>query len=287
MLNILSAPQKTLPASAVGVLLTAAGSAWGNPASFTELTASMASDAVLSGIVVRPTFGFFFEAFDVEIDIATGAAASEVVIATFRWGAFNPPGQANPGNVIYALPIGIDNIASGDRVSARMRISTTSVFTCRVSATYYEKPISGTYLTTPNPQVVIPAASNSIVLTAGSSWGSGSYQELRTNSGSAVILISLIAYGGSNNAIYHEVDIATGAAASEVVITTVAIHNETTGTTPAWILFTLPLDNVAASTRIAARSRSNFNGATIRVALNVIEKPLLVGSAFTSFGTGV
>lgn len=273
-LNLLALPQKMLPPAATGVLLTAPGSAWGN-SGYVELEDSMPDDAVLSGIVVRPTFGFSFHAFDVEIDIATGASSSEAVIATFRWGAFNPPGQANPGNVIYPLPIGIDNIASGARVSARIRISTTDAFTCRVSATYYEKPLTGaTYLTTANPQLAIPAASNSIVLTAGSSWGNGSYQELRTNSGAALVLVSLIAYGGSGGNVYHEVDIATGSDGAETVITTVAIHNDTTGTTPAWILFTLPLDNVAANTRVAARSRASVNSATIRVALNVIEKPL-------------
>jgi hypothetical protein len=273
-LNLVSQAQFVTPSAATSITLTSTTSAWGNAASFTEILSAISSASVLSGIVLRPIEGSQNWDIDCEIDIATGAASSEVVISTFRFTYTDVFGSDTlTGPVIFNLPIGINNIANNDRISARIRTSGTSTFTMKIAALYFKKPITGTYLTTANPVKTLPSAANSVTVTTNATtWLNGTYTQLRTNSGSALIILGLTIRG--QTAGEYEIDIATGAAASEVVITTVHFSASATLSIPSFFPLPNPLDNVGVNIRVAARARGTLTGLGLRVALMVLEKPI-------------
>lgn len=280
-LNLLTLPQLTVPAAAVSVTLTSPGSDWGNSA-YAELDASV-NASILSGFVVKVTT--VTGAVDVEVDIAVGAAAAEVPISTVRFGE-----QSNTTcNSTFRLPIGIDAIPNGSRLSARVRSSTTAVSVNSVAITIYETPVPISWLTTTQPVVTLPPATAAILLTAhATAWLSGNYVELRPGSGSALVFLALITYYPPTGSSDYEVDVATGAGGAESVVTTIPCHSEAAGNAPGWSILANPLDNIGASVRVALRLRSSgAGGQQVRAAAMVIEKPLLVAAAFASFGTGV
>lgn len=265
--------QSSAPVAADGVILTSSGVAWGNPAAFTTVLASISGASILSGVVIRPTFASGSNDWDNEIDIATGGVGSEVVISTIRFtykDLFSIGSTCGSGHL--PLPIGIDNIANNARISARMRSNTASAFTCALSILYLSKPISGqnTYLTTAQPVTSIPAATAGPTLTTPDGvFGNSAYVQIRAAAGNAVVLIAATFNGVAG---YFEIDIATGTGGAEVVITTIHFRAENVET-PCWFVFPNPLDNIAAATRIAARIRGNAV-ASLRFGLLAIEKPL-------------
>jgi hypothetical protein len=268
-LNLLSLPQIPVPSAAASIALVSPGSAWGNSA-YSEFIASI-SACVLAEFSVRVTS--LAGAVDVEVDIATGAAASETIISTFRFGN----ALAGTFNTIFRLPIGIDNIGNNARLSGRIRNSTTAVVTINITLIVISKPVTNTWLTTTQPVVTLPPAADSIVPAANAVvWSSGNYTQLRTNSGAALVLLALINYfapvGPGNN---YEIDVATGGAGSETVITTInVISASSNGNNPGWSNLSLPLDNIAINTRIALRLRSSVTNGSLRLSAMAIEKPL-------------
>ncbi len=267
--------QYTAPAAAANVTLTPSGSAWSNSA-WVELHAAMPAASVLTGIVVSTNWGDGPSTTNTwEIDVGTGGAGSEVVIATFNGVIRGSFGQ-NPDSMLW-IPcvIGIDNIANGVRLAARIRHSSTDVTVWTVAATYLQKPISGsTILTTAQPLLPVPPAAAAVAITAGgSAWASGSWAELRAASGAALVLVG-VAIGVGSSSVEYEIDIGTGASSSEVVITTIRIIGASDNAIFGNVPFGVPLDNIAASTRMAARARASTGSATARVTLSVIEKPL-------------
>lgn len=269
-LNTLTLQQRCIPSAAASISLTAPGTAWANSA-YSELVASVSSASVLAGFFVRVTVDG--GTVDVEVDIATGAAASEVVISSFRFG-HQGDGMCN---YVFRLPIGIDNIANGARLAARIRVSTTTAVVCPVAILLYDKPVTATYLTTAQPVVALPPAADSLLLTANATaWLNGSYVQLRSASGAALILMAVINYYAPTGSHNCEIDVATGGAGSETVVTTVAVRSDAgTGNQPGWANLSCPLDNIAASTRVAMRMRSSAaGGQTMRVSAMAIEKPL-------------
>ncbi len=274
-LALLTEREFTIPSAADGIVLTTTGGAWTNSA-FVELLSSISGASILSGFLLTPGAALS-GTFDnqLEVDIATGGAGSEVVISTFRFAYANflTTGGSSGSNLALTLPIGIDNIANNARISARIRCSAASVFTFAVSLQYFSKPVSANYLTTAQPYVAIPPAANSIAITSGgSSWQNGAYVQLRTNSGAALILVGIVLGWVDSTVGIFEIDIATGAAASEVVITTIRFRG-TFNSLPGYYLLPNSLDNIAINTRIAARIRGTAVN-ILKVALNVIEKPL-------------
>lgn len=267
-LNVLQAAQLPYPAAANSITVTCPGSAWGNSA-YSEIVASV-NASVLSGVVVSCEFGS--GAQDWEIDIAKGAAASEVVIATIRGGVIV---STNLNNPCFRLPIGIDNIPNNSRLSCRIRCSTTDAVPAKVAVVLYDKPVANSWLTTAQPTVALPPATNSLVLVAGGgAWTSGAYQQLRTNSGPALIILATVNYYPPTGANDFELDLATGAAASEVVITTIPCHSNNINNSPGWSILANPLDNIAVNARVAMRIRATNASAQVRCAATAIEKPL-------------
>ena len=269
-LNVLQARQLPFPSAADSITVTCPGSAWGNSA-YSELVASV-NASVLAGVVV--SCQFTSGAQDWEIDIAKGAAASEVVIATIR-GGVGPNVSDCLNNPCFRLPIGIDNIPNNSRLSCRIRCSTTDAVPAKVAVNLYDKPVANSWLTTAQPTVALPPATNALVLVAGGgAWTSGAYQQLRTNSGPALILLATVNYYPPTGANDFELDLATGGAGSEAVITTIPCHSNNINNSPGWSIFANPLDNVAVNTRVAMRIRATNASAQVRCAATAIEKPL-------------
>src|SRR6185503_5382797 len=161
--------QFTAPSSADGVSVTPNIGAWVNSAYFT-LLASISSASALTGIALRMTVTSNIE---FEIDIATGAALSEVVIATIK-GVSNGSGVNNNNGMYILLPVPIANIANAARLSCRIRTSGGSTVAWNVSVTYLKVPITGTLLTSAVKTEVVPAASGLITVPTGFSlWANG------------------------------------------------------------------------------------------------------------------
>jgi hypothetical protein len=266
--------QYAAPAAAANVTLTPPGSSWGNSA-WVTLLASTPSACVLTGIVLATNWGDGSSvANSWEVDVGTGAAGSEGVIATVKGVIRGIFGQYGDPELWIPTGIGIDNIASGVRLAARIRIDSTNTTTWSCAATYVRKPLTGTALTTAQPLLPLPAAGAAVTVTAhATAWLSGTWVQIRSASGAALVIVTVIFDQTSSN-VEYELDLGTGGAGSEVVITT--LRQVGVGDMAVFGLLPLrvPLDNVAASTRIAARIRASTGSAAGRVALSVIEKPL-------------
>lgn len=259
--------QFTAPAAAAGAAITPNATAWANSA-YADLLASVSAAAVLTGIVVYPTTNVTAE---FELDVATGAAGSEVVIATIK-GKFL-------GNVAWEtayvpVPVPIDHIANGTRLAARLRKSGTDVNVWRVAITYLKKPIAGTLLTTAQPVKVTAAGGPMTVLNTNSAnWVNTTWKELITSTATAIVLTHYVAppFAGNMEA---EFDIGVGAAGSESVITTVRIRAQSNDGGPWIVPFVNPLDAIPTATRVAARWRGTNTFSSGPFGLCYVEKPL-------------
>jgi hypothetical protein len=272
-LVLLSDRQYTAPSAANAASITPNATAWANSA-YATLLASTPVACVLTGVTIGTTDGTSNSvAYDAEVDIATGAASAEVVIATVRVnlrqvfiGGYGPTNHC-------VLPIPIDNIGAGVRLSARLRKNNTNTTAWKIAITYLQKPLATTTLTTAVVQKVIPSAAAGITVTAGGSvWANGSWAQLRAASGAALVIVGVV-FGNPLTGADYELDLGTGGAGSEVVITTLRLTLSSQGM-PSFLMLPTPLDNVAASTRLAARLRCSTVSNTIVLSLMVFEKPL-------------
>jgi hypothetical protein len=275
-LAVLANRQYTAPSAADAVSITPAAVAWTNSA-YAELLAATSATCVLTGVTVHTTHGVSSSvAYDFEVDIATGAAGAEVVIATVR--GYNARSFASVGNtgptLCYTLPIPIDNIASGARLSARLRknnTATTPVW--MVAIAYLQKPLASTILTTAVAQKALPPAAVGVTVTANATpWANGAWVQLRAASGAALVITGVV-FGGPSVAADYELDLGIGGSGSETVITTIRATGVIIGF-PSHLMLPTPLDNVAAGTRVAARLRCSSASRTMVVSLMVLEKPL-------------
>lgn len=273
---LLSDRQYTAPSAANPVSMTPSGSAWANSAYVTVLAATP-SACILTGVVINTPYGELAAvSYDFEVDIATGGVGAEVVIATVRGcNVRNFANMAGP-TLCWVLPIPIDNIAAGVRISARIRKGGTNTTAHRVAITYLKKPLASTsslILTTAVAQKTLPSAASGVTVTAGSpAYANGSWAQLRAATGAALVITGIVFGTPSAGAIY-ELDLGTGGSGSEAVITTLRVRMSDM-VLPAVMMLPNPLDNVAASTRLAARLRSSSASATMIVSLMVMEKPL-------------
>lgn len=265
-------PLFSAPPAASGVTVTPNAGSWANSA-WVTLVATTDAAWILTGLVVRPDNTNANEQF--EIDVGVGAAASEVVVTTFR-GTFLTTTTASPG--ILPAPIPLDNIGVGVRVAVRMRKQNASTNTWTVGAQYYKKPLVGNLLTSAKPQKSYPSSATDVLLTAGATaWASSTYTELVESTATAIVLVGMVIDILSLNSGW-EVDLAIGTAGNEVVIQTVrAYHTGIQATDgPNFVPFRRPCDSIPAASRIAARTRSQIAIGTrqMYVALVYLEKPL-------------
>lgn len=259
-------PLLSAPSAANSVGITPVSTAWAN-SSYVQIIASTSTAITISGIEVL-TVG---NNVDWEIDIATGASGSEVVVATFQ-GTNRTAAVGAPNS--YYLPIPRLISASGQRISARLRKSSTTTTTWSVGLLYYGGNISSTAQTTTAVLKALPSAAAAATVNAGSgSWGNGAYTQIRAATGSALVLGGISMFAGVAQP--YEIDVATGAAGSEVVIATFRGNWDSTAGVNSVNYAQLPIDNIPANTRVAVRARWNGSNTTAwRVKLLVYEKPI-------------
>ncbi len=256
--------QQVAPSAATGASITPNGTAWTN-SGWVQLLASVSAASVLTGVEVTwPSLSCEFE-----VDIGTGAAASEVAIATVRGATVDNSG----GPAWMWFPIGIDNIANGARLSAQLRKSGTNTTAWNVAATYLLKAVTGTFLTTAVATTIVPAAAAGTSVTAGgSAWANGSWTQLIASTSAAIVVVGVQVKGGA--AAECELDLGTGGAGSETVVTTLRWWNNNNDGGPFVYPVVCPLDNIATSTRVAVRARSSTGSYALTVALIYHAKPL-------------
>jgi hypothetical protein len=234
---------KVAPSAAAGVTVTPSGTAWAN-SNWAQVIASTPAAIVVAGLVVGggPTVEF-------EFDIGQGAAGSETVVATISGNTES--GASSPRWL--PLPIPVDNIAAGQRVAVRVRKAGTSTTAYTVKLVYYEKPISGSVATTPNPSLVAPSADAGVSVTpSGTAWANSSWVQVIASTGDAIVLGGITINPAA--AAEYEVDVGVGVAGSEVVVTTIRGRSATTGA-PQTIILNPLLDNIPASSRVSVRLR--------------------------------
>ncbi len=269
-IDLLPDRQYGAPTDADGAALTLPGSAWSNTA-FGEVLASADADLILTGLILRP-IGTLFEGENLEADVAIGAAASEVVIATFK-GILHEVFAAIGGEGCY-LPtvIGLAAIPSGSRVSVRWRVSNTATTTASLSISYLKAPLAGTLLTTANPLLVTPAGASCPTVTTGGSWADGAAVELLDASGPSRALVHIVTHVAEASTEW-EVDICLGDDADVVAWTE---HCTRGGVSSFPNVISLPNPLVLpAATKVSAKTRAqDIAVLSVQVGLTFVELPL-------------
>ena len=201
----------TSPTGASGATLTSSSTSWANSA-YAEVLASAPVACVLTGMFFRAnTDGNT----DMEFDVATGGAGSEVVIATFRTHC----GWQTENVGILPLAIPIDNIASGARVSIRMRKDRATAVATSVGIFYIQKPVVGTLQVSTQPTKAMPSAIDSVaIINTVDVWTNSAWVQVASSLATDLAVVGVVCRPeASTNA---EWDLGTGAVSSEVVKTT-------------------------------------------------------------------
>lgn len=261
---------KCLPSATDGLAVTPNGTAWNN-SSWVQVTASTANAICPAGILVSVPGGTGNNGH-FEVDIGIGGAGSEVVIGTLAGISLNGRGSAM---LWFRIPI--NAVPTSTRVSIRMRKNGTTTTTWNFKLVYFDGIPSGVTLTTAVCKVAPSAAAGAAPVTNASAWVSGTYVDLIASTPAAIVIVGIVVIQGSagagNN--YWELDIAKGAAASEVVLDTFKGRNDGNDGGMNYFFLPSPIDNVGASVRVSCRARQSVASAgTFSVKLVYLEKPL-------------
>jgi hypothetical protein len=242
---------KVAPSAGAGVSVTPSNSAWGN-SNWVQVIASTPAPIVVVGLVV----GGGGANVEFEFDIGKGPAGSETVVATISG---NRESAASSPRWL-PLPIPVDNIASDERVAVRMRKAGTNTTAWTVKLVYYEKPISGSVATTPNPSLVAPsAAAGTSITPSGTAWANSGWTQVIASTGDAIVLGGITVNPAV--AVEYEIDVGVGAAGSEVVVTTIRGRSVTAGA-PHTIILNPLLDNIPSDSRVSVRLRKDGTNTT-------------------------
>src|SRR3990167_4010231 len=243
--EVTAEPQRTLPTAAGGTSLTHSSSAWANSA-YGEMSASIGSAITIVGVAVNAGLAAEFE-----IDIARGAATSEVVVATFIGHVESLGGL---GNHVFFCYIPIDDIASGQRIACRLRKSGTDTTAWTVKLVYYNS-VSATVGVTANESLVAPSAAAGVSLTpSGSAWVNSAWGELSASLTDIAVLG--VAVNPGVGATEFEIDVGDGAATSEVVVGTTGANAESLSAYWTLLPFRIPIQ-VAGTNRLTTRLRKS------------------------------
>lgn len=212
----------TAPAAADPIALPHPGVAYGNGAWYEILAAAPTGGAYLTEVCILPLV-YSAYSYPQEVDIGVGSAGNETVISTFKLHAAvtNKAGD----NFDTPLPVWVDAIPSGARVSVRLRAArpTAGTNTLLVSLSYVPKPISGERLSTTKPYRPYPPNTTPPVLVAGATdWQNGAWVELiATTLADWLLMAAWVASTSTNDPIAIGIfEVGVGAAGSEEVIYT-------------------------------------------------------------------
>jgi hypothetical protein len=128
--NFTTQPQLVVPGAAAGVSVTPNATAFVN-SSYVQLTAGIASDIVMVGIITNP--GSLDVTYNIEV--GKGAATSETVAGTIL-GRNEIADEFAPID-LFQIPI---FVAANTRLAVRMRKAGTSTVAWTFKLVYYELP---------------------------------------------------------------------------------------------------------------------------------------------------
>lgn len=202
-----AAAHGVLPAAAAELTLTSGTSNWAS-GSYVEFSSSASSPLSLAGIfTASPSAGEQWE-----IGVGVGAAASEVEIGSFRFGTATSKLPATH------IQIPISGLG-GNRVAARHRNQNSSGVGRTVGVKLLTVATEDAALTTTTAYTSAPAAADNVTLTTtGTAWANPAWTQLISSTSGPIALSGIGLTIGASGAL--EFDVATGAAASEVVLTT-------------------------------------------------------------------
>lgn len=237
-----------------GTLITASGSV-DTYGSYSELVAS--TGIASKRITIQCLQGLAGASASQIVALATGAASSEVDFVEFM---IPKMGIAFGVMMTVELPF---TIAASTRISARTKAALGN-HTVRLLATLNTEDAYGT--STENETIGISNSEGTAIDPGGSADTKGSYVELTASTGMDYDLI-IVQMGHNNNTVASAanwlVDIATGAAASEVVAIPDIYHGVS--------IFECPpschafYHTIASGTRIAVRAQCDITDATDRI----------------------
>jgi hypothetical protein len=209
------------------------------------MSAALPADAVIQAVHTKNDTS----AAHYELDFSEGAGGAEVVVTTTH---LQGSAMTVGGDRYSTFAIASDTIASGSRLSIRCRTSIPVGVDVTVGVVYnpdYEQR-GFQQFTVPATSVGIAVAANTTAW-AYSAWGTITSPGLLGD----YAITGFWGPGGVSNA-EQELQIGQGAAASEVVATTLAIVTNGSGGTKFWILPGAPF-KVDATTRLAYRFRKS------------------------------
>ena len=178
-------PSLVLPSAAAGVSITPSATAWANSA-WVQVTAATASAIALGGVTLNPGISSGVEA---EFDVGVGASGSEVVVTTFR----TRPTLTGAPVTLFLNPL-LDNIASGVRVSVRLRKSDTTTTAWTAKLIFYSKTSIGVTtasLTTKALTWSPTSAVGASVTPSATAWANSAWVQLIASAGSNLALASV------------------------------------------------------------------------------------------------
>lgn len=276
----------TYPAGPTAAGTTITSGAANTKGSYTELAASSAF--ACNGVYIEVLASTLSTGRRFLLDIATGAAASESVVIPNIIVEGGLGTSSLQGGVTIYFPLAI---ASGTRISARCQDSTGSGTIIMAITLIAAGDTPGCAAFTANGANTGTSAGASID-PGGTVDTKGAYTELVASTAAVSQYAVLVIHGAANSApagYQWAIDIATGAAASEVVLAPDLRNGTSTSGGKIARSFSFPT-YIAASTRIAVRASCNGNDATDRLfqcALYTSVAPAeSVGGAFSAAYVG-
>ena len=224
---------------------------------YVELAASL--PAAAKGVMVMIQFGSA-AGNSWLIDLSVGAAASEVVVVA---DLTYSNGSASIGNQIGVyVPVAL---AASARLAARCACSGGSSRTIEIAV----QVVDGTSSAVPTTYGAVSASSQGTSIDPGAAANTkGNYTQLTASTSSALdwlIVIATCANNPNPSSGRWAFDIATGAAASEVVVVPdCSFSMDSSFDTLGPNVFCFPI-SIASGTRLAARAQSTVTDATDRV----------------------
>jgi hypothetical protein len=268
----LTSMQQCIPDDVTGVSVAPSGVS-GTFGAWVQLSASMTSAACLTGITIKCTTNEISTAeTSWDMRVGKGAAGAETAVSYFgsrRRFSTGPVYLTTPRLDVLPANIPVTGISSSDRVAIGFRTYNSSTVAVAAAALWVPNPISGTLETTASPLL---ASGDVAITTSGTPWASSSYAQLFAST-SAALVVNHVDCDDASDRGDGEVDIATGAAASETVVFTVRVHPGHSKIIQATILGVL-FDNIAATTRVAFRARHEVATQSLTLRLGYYEKPL-------------
>ena len=237
------------PAAAAPLSVATGATSWAN-GSFTEIFASTSGAIAIAGLSLdnAAQSGAF------QLDIAVGAAASEVVVGTIGWQDGSTATSAPSG---FSLPYPLGGIANGVRLSCRLRCSVNATQTSPIFFQYYSALDSDQQTSSTQAYTVVPSAANGVTVAGNTTaWADSAWGELSASVAISAGLAGLITTVPAAS-LEWEIDLGTGGAGSETVITTLRNASDASGGAVGMTQFLAAAYGLAATSRVAYRWRKS------------------------------